>query len=39
MCYNFPRVHQTLKPSQAVAPGVADHVWSVGDIVKLLDSN
>jgi IS1 family transposase len=39
MWYNFGRVHQTLKTTPAVAAGVADHVWSVEEIVKLLDSN
>ena len=33
---NFARVHQTLKTSPAVAAGVADHVWSVEEIVRLL---
>ncbi len=36
MYYNFARVHQTLKTSPAVAAGVADHVWSVEEIVRLL---
>ena len=39
MFYNFGRVHQTLKTSPAVAAGVADHVWSIEEIVALLDSN
>lgn len=39
MYYNFARVHQTLKTTPAVAAGVADHVWSVEEIVALLDSN
>jgi IS1 family transposase len=39
MHYNFGRVHQTLKTSPAVAAGIADHVWSIEEIVKLLDSN
>lgn len=39
MHYNFARVHQTLKTSPAVAAGVADHVWTVEEIVNLLDSN
>ena len=39
MYYNFARVHQTLKTTPAVAAGVTDHVWSVEEIVKLLDSN
>jgi IS1 family transposase len=39
MYYNFGRVHQTLKTTPAVAAGVADHVWSVEEIVALVDSN
>ena|SRR5579859_4794409 len=38
MFYNFARVHQTLKTSPAVAAGIADHVWSIEEIVALLDS-
>lgn len=38
MHYNFARVHQTLKTSPAVAAGVTDHVWSIEEIVSLLDS-
>jgi hypothetical protein len=38
MYCNFARVHQTLKTSPAVAAGVADHVWSMEEIVSLLDS-
>ena len=36
--YNFGRVHQTLKTTPAVAAGVADHVWSVDEMVELLSS-
>lgn len=36
--YNFCRVHQTLKTTPAVAAGIADHVWSLSEIVGLLDS-
>ena len=40
MYYNFAKAHQTLKTTPAVAAGVADHVWSVDEIVALLgDSN
>ena len=39
MYYNFARVHQTLKTTPAVAAGVTDHVWTVEEIVGLLDSN
>ena len=37
--YNFCRVHQTLGTTPAVAAGVADHEWTVTEIVNLLDSN
>jgi len=37
--YNFCRVHQTLGTTPAIAAGVADHVWSIGELVGLLDSN
>lgn len=37
MHYNFARVHQTIKTSPAVAAGVADHIWSIAEIVGLLD--
>lgn len=39
MWYNFGRVHQTLKTTPAVAAGVADHTWTVEEIVALMDSN
>ncbi|MGH2560265.1 MAG: IS1 family transposase, partial [Thermomicrobiales bacterium] len=39
MYYNFARVHKTLKTTPAVAAGVADHVWTIEEIVGLLDSN
>ena len=39
MHYNFCRVHQTIKTTPAVASGLADHEWTVEDIVGLLDSN
>ncbi len=39
MYYNFSRVHMTLKTTPAMAAGVANHVWSVEEIVNLLDSN
>jgi IS1 family transposase len=39
MHYNFCRVHKTLGTTPAVAAGVADHEWTVGEIVNLLESN
>jgi hypothetical protein len=38
MYYNFGRAHQTLKTTPAVAAGIANHVWTVEEIVKLIDS-
>jgi hypothetical protein len=38
MHYNFCRVHQTLGTTPAVAGGVADHGWSIAEIVGLLDT-
>jgi hypothetical protein len=34
---NFTRIHQTLKTTPAVAAGVANHIWSIAEIVGLLD--
>jgi len=39
MWYNFGRVHQTLRVTPAMEARVTDHVWSVQEIVGLLDSN
>jgi IS1 family transposase len=37
MHYNFGRIHQTLRVTPAMEAGISDHVWSVGEIVALLD--
>jgi IS1 family transposase len=37
MHYNFARIHQTLRVTPAMAAGVTDHVWDVGEIVGLLE--
>ena len=37
MYYNFARIHQTLRVTPAMEAGVADHLWSVEEIVGLLD--
>ncbi len=43
MHYNFARPHKTLSTkyptTPAMAAGVTDHVWTLAEIVKLLDSN
>ena len=31
--YNFCRVHQTLRATPAMAAGLADHVWSVAELL------
>ena len=36
--YNFVRIHKTLKMSPAMAAGVTNKLWSVEDIVALLDA-
>lgn len=35
--YNFCRVHQTLRVTPAMEAGLSDHVWSLDEIVGLLD--
>lgn len=36
MHYNFCRIHQTLRTTPAMAAGIADHVWSIEQVVGLL---
>lgn len=36
MYYNFARKHMTLSKTPAMAAGIADHVWSIDEIVNLL---
>src|SRR5712664_2092294 len=38
MHYNFCRIHQTLRVTPAMESGVSDHVWSIEEIVNLLDA-
>jgi hypothetical protein len=35
MYYNFGRIHQTLRVTPSMEAGVANHVWSVEEIVAL----
>lgn len=35
MYYNFGRVHQTLRVTPAMEAGIANHVWSIQEIVEL----
>jgi hypothetical protein len=35
--YNFCRVHQTLRVTPAMEAGLSDHVWSISELVDLLE--
>lgn len=35
--YNFVRVHKTLRVTPAMEAGIADHVWSMEELVSLLE--
>jgi IS1 family transposase len=35
--YNFCKIHQTLRVTPAMESGLSDHVWSVEELVNLLD--
>jgi IS1 family transposase len=37
--YNFIRQHKTLRVSPAMAAGISDRLWSIEDIVALIDSH
>lgn len=38
MHYNFCRIHKTLRITPVLAYGVTDHVWSVADIVSIIEA-
>ena len=35
--YNFVRIHRTLRTSPAMAAGISDRLWSMEDVVALID--
>jgi len=37
MHYNFVRIHQTLRVTPAMAAGVTDKLWSMEDIIRVVD--
>src|SRR5207237_7033431 len=37
MHYNFARVHKTLRVTPAMEAGIADRVWTIEEILSLLD--
>jgi IS1 family transposase len=39
MHYNFVRVHQTLRVTPAMEAGLTDHVWTIDDIVTLMETS
>jgi IS1 family transposase len=38
MHYNFCRIHQSLRVTPAMEAGITDHVWSIAEIVGLLEA-
>jgi IS1 family transposase len=38
MQYNFCRIHSTLRVTPAMEAGIADHVWSLEELVGILDA-
>ena len=31
--YNFCRIHKTLRVTPAMAAGISDHIWTVGELL------
>jgi hypothetical protein len=38
MHYSFCRIHKTLRITPAMAAGVTDRLWGIGDIVNVLEA-
>ena len=36
--YNFYRVHQTLRVAPAMEAGLTDHIWSLAELVGLMET-
>lgn len=39
MFYNFGRKHATLGTTQAVKAGLRDHIWTIEEIIALLEAH
>ena len=37
MFYNYRRRHQSLRVSPAMEAGLSDHIWSIEEVVRLLE--
>ena len=37
MYYNFGRVHQRLRVTPAMEAGISDHVWTIEEMIGLLE--
>ena len=37
--YNFVRIHKTLRTSPAMAAGIETRLWSMEDVVAMIDAN
>jgi hypothetical protein len=38
LVYNFQRKHMTLGTTPAIKAGIADHVWTIEEIIGLLEA-
>ena len=38
LCYNFARIHKTLRTSPAMAAGIEKRLWSMEDVVAMMDA-
>jgi hypothetical protein len=39
MHYNFCRIHSALRVTPAMAAGISDHIWSIDEVVSLLENS
>ena len=39
MAYNFVRIHKTLRRTPAMAAGVTEKLWSMEDVVSMIEGN
>jgi len=39
ICYNFARINSAVRMSPAMACGLEQRLWDIGDIVKLIEAS